>query len=72
MMINNTIPRVRELKQFGMPSAVEEQVSTRVSTTLCFEVWRDDLDRRRATIYLRTMSQRQDDDGIDCRAHGLR
>lgn len=37
MMINNTLAQLRELKLAGMASAVEEQLASSASTTLCFE-----------------------------------
>ena len=37
MMINNTIAQLRDLKLAGMASAVEEQLSSSASMTLCFE-----------------------------------
>jgi len=37
MMMNNTLAQLRDLKLAGMVIAVEEQLSSSASTTLCFE-----------------------------------
>ena len=53
MMINNTIAQLRELKLVGMANAVEEQLSSSASTTLCFE-------ERLALMVDREVNQRSD------------
>ena len=53
MMINNTLAQLRELKLAGMASAVEEQLSSSASTTLCFE-------ERLALMVDREVNQRSD------------
>ena len=53
MMINNTLAQLRELKLAGMVSAVEEQLSSSASTTLCFE-------ERLALMVDREVNQRSD------------
>jgi DNA replication protein DnaC len=37
MMMNNTLAQLRDLKLHGMASAIEEQLGSTASTTLCFE-----------------------------------
>lgn len=53
IMINTTLAQLRDLKLAGMASAVEEQLSSSASTTLCFE-------ERLALMVDREVNQRSD------------
>jgi DNA replication protein DnaC len=76
MMMNNTLAQLRDLKLHGMASAIEEQLGSTASTTLCFEerlallVEREVHhrgDKRRAALLKRAYAQAAIED-VDVRA----